>query len=258
MKNKFRFQLISDLHLENINYEFNIFAKAPFLILGGDIGLANNGKLKSFLWKTADKFSKVFFVPGNHEYYKNSIEEANFQIQHYCDTAPKKNIIFLNKTSLAIKNLRILGTTLWSQIDKNNYEEIRSRLNDYKEIKINQRILIPNDTLSFFDDNILWLKKELKKAKNNKEKVLIITHHAPSLTMTASSEKLGSSLQSAFCSNLDNLIKNNDHIKIWTYAHTHFVNEHKLYKTRLISNSRGYESALVAGFNQNRIYQCEY
>lgn len=255
---KFEFQLISDLHLEFNNYEYTINSKAPFLILGGDIGLANSSKLKSFLWKTAEKFLKVFFVPGNHEYYKNSIEKANSQLQYYCESAPKKNIIFLNNTSLSINNLRILGTTLWSKIDKDHYDEISYRLNDYKEITMNKKKLDPSDTLSFFEDNILWLTNELNKAKEKKESVLIITHHAPSVTNIAASEKLGSNLQSAFCSNLDSFIKINPHIKIWTYAHTHYVNEHKVNTTRLITNSRGYENALVAGFDPNRIYTCDY
>ena len=67
--------LLSDLHLEmdrgeGPDYEnFCITPKADILALLGDIGTLHEDRLFRFLRKQTSQFSKVLFLPGNHEFY---------------------------------------------------------------------------------------------------------------------------------------------------------------------------------------------
>ena len=67
--------LLSDLHLEidrggGLGYEtFRITPKADILALLGDIGTLNENRLFLFLRQQTLQFSRVLYVPGNHEFY---------------------------------------------------------------------------------------------------------------------------------------------------------------------------------------------
>ena len=67
--------LLSDLHLEidrggGPDYEtFRITPKSDILALLGDIGTLNEDRLFRFLRQQTLQFSRVLYVPGNHEFY---------------------------------------------------------------------------------------------------------------------------------------------------------------------------------------------
>jgi 3',5'-cyclic AMP phosphodiesterase CpdA len=67
--------LLIDLHLEidlgeGPDYEhFRITPKADILALLGDIGTLNEDRLFRFLRQQTSQFSKVLYLPGNHEFY---------------------------------------------------------------------------------------------------------------------------------------------------------------------------------------------
>ena len=69
-------QLVSDLHLEmghgqGASYEgFQIVPKAESLALLGDIGAICDDRLFEFLKRQLLQFKKVFYVLGNHEFYR--------------------------------------------------------------------------------------------------------------------------------------------------------------------------------------------
>ena len=74
---------MSDLHLEGTfhcpggdtlpGYDvFNCRPFSPVLALLGDIGLTAQDGLFVFLQRQLSKYEKIFFVMGNHEYYRTS------------------------------------------------------------------------------------------------------------------------------------------------------------------------------------------
>ena len=72
--NTISIHLLSDLHLEigreGPDYEtFCITPKADILALLGDIGTLNEDRLFRFLKQQTSQFSKVLYLPGNHEFY---------------------------------------------------------------------------------------------------------------------------------------------------------------------------------------------
>ena len=71
-----RIQYISDLHLEMYkeNVSPDLFTKlirpeAPYLALCGDIGIPDFVNYENFLNWCSRRWTKVFLVAGNHEYY---------------------------------------------------------------------------------------------------------------------------------------------------------------------------------------------
>ena len=82
-KSNISIHLLSDLHLEigsgdGPEYEnFRINPKADILALLGDIGTLNDDRLFQFLKRQTSQFSKVLYLPGNHEfYYSNYVESS--------------------------------------------------------------------------------------------------------------------------------------------------------------------------------------
>ena len=67
---KFRIQVMSDIHLEMIHYELPVITpQAPHLALLGDIGVMkdkNYEKYKQFLLAQSKQFNTVIVLMGNH------------------------------------------------------------------------------------------------------------------------------------------------------------------------------------------------
>ena len=82
-----------------------------------------------------------------------------------------------------------------------------------------------------------YIKRITKKYKN--KKVVILTHHAPSIQSCLDIYK--DDLESAcFASNLENFIKSNPNIVAWVHGHVHNHNDYMIGTTRVISNPVGY------------------
>jgi predicted phosphodiesterase len=133
------FQLISDIHVEfprvrEVLPPEAIEPKAPYLVMLGDIGYPSKPSYQELLFEVADKFKKVFIIAGNHEYYKAEYYSTKQKIQEIC--AHKDNLIFMDKKSVLVDGVRVLGTTLWSYIPPEMYVQIASFLNDYHMIYV--------------------------------------------------------------------------------------------------------------------------
>ena len=72
-----RVQYISDLHLERCRYEFHFPRKAPYLVLGGDIGrLSDYEQYAGFTFKQCHRYDDVVLVLGNYKFYGCGHEEG--------------------------------------------------------------------------------------------------------------------------------------------------------------------------------------
>jgi hypothetical protein len=65
-----------------------------------------------------------------------------------------------------------------------------------------------------------WLKSEIAKAKENKEPVLVLTHHSPVKDCGCSDPQyFGGVSQAAFCTDLRSML--GAPVDVWAYGHTH-------------------------------------
>jgi hypothetical protein len=76
-----------------------------------------------------------------------------------------------------------LGCTLWSHVPKEAELEVWKSLNDYHQIVISEdeknRKITVQDTNDIHKEELNFLVEEIQKAKENKEVVVVLTHHAP-------------------------------------------------------------------------------
>ena len=66
----------------------------------------------------------------------------------------------------------------------------------------------------------------------------MVTHHLPA-PMSVARRYANDPLNPAFASRLEDLIEKN-HPELWIHGHTHVPCDYELFKTRIVSNPRGY------------------
>ena len=74
-------QIFSDIHIELWDKLPIIPIKAKYLFLAGDICQLNHLLFYPFLSFCSKNWEKVFYIPGNHEFYSNrkNYNELNFE-----------------------------------------------------------------------------------------------------------------------------------------------------------------------------------
>lgn len=226
------FQYISDLHLEFYDHKilpFDIDPCAEYLLLAGDIGDPFAQSYTAFIENVSPKFTAVFIITGNHEYYgrghgcARGIDETDAQCRAVCSRFG--NVIFLQNEAYAISDdLKVFGTTLWSHIPDKSADSTTTRIADYR--------LIPDFTPSVCNElhrrAIDALKAEI--ACDASCNYIILSHHMPSHSLIADKYKHFGALNCAFASDAYSEIAAElgaraDKIKAWVYGHTHEANK---------------------------------
>jgi len=234
-------QVVSDLHLEFKNSKpHNIVPVAPVLALLGDIGNPFSEIFCNFIAWCASKFDIVLFVAGNHEYYYGDHNKTKEKIAEICNLYD--NVKFLDCNDFVYVNpknshdrIKIVGCTLWSNIDTNAAGTINKYINDYRYIKVNDQHLTVSQSTEWHKQNRNWLENQILHSKEN---ICILTHHAPLLTGTSSLEHENSILNTAFASDLSALMGGK--VKAWFYGHSHYNSEQVYNGTLVASNQLGY------------------
>ncbi len=213
------FQYASDLHLEfSENREWlhthPLEPGADVLLLAGDVlPLHLVPKHRKLLNEIAQPFKEVIWIPGNHEYYGNSIPPEGDDL----DMQPLAKWRIVNNRSVQIGTARILCTTLWTAISQLNETHMRHSMNDYLQIRHGGKLLLPAHTTRLHQRSLAWLKAEL--AKPFAGPTVVMTHHVP--TMMHYPERFkGDALNEAFAVELHDLIHASD-IHTWIYGHHH-------------------------------------
>lgn len=231
------FYVASDLHLES---EFDYILNIPddnvskYLLLAGDVCNYDNIHLfERWLEHMSNKFNKIFFVSGNHEYYSRgeSMDEIDSKLKEL--TLKFENVIYLNCDTYQLNDVLIIGCTLWSN---NKYEYI----NDYKNIYIEKdKLLTLKDSNNLHSDQLEWLTKTLNE---NKDKTtIVLTHHLPTIKLIDNKYLFQPLMNTAYYTPLDKLIENNSQIKYWICGHSHSTKMCEINNTKLILNAYGYQ-----------------
>lgn len=257
----YRFQLISDIHLE-FGACKKISKMADYLILAGDIGCPDQKLFKEFLIDTGKLFKKVFYVSGNHEYYQNwkkgknikidTIDETNIKIKNIIEECGS-NIYFLNNNHHNIDNkLRIVGSTLWTDINLDS-----SSINDSFQIYSDTKMLVTDDYLrKIHAENVKFIKEQISEAVEKNIKLIIVTHHLPSYQLVLDKYKIKyPTYTSHFASNLDYLM--DAPIKVWCAGHSHGFNHKKINGVDCYVNAFGYPKEDRNGANLDFTFEID-
>lgn len=243
-------QIMSDLHLE-VGQQYQTFdfpVTAKWLVLAGDIGrLVDYEGYRIFLEAQVGRYEKVFLVLGNHEFYDLSYEEGISRAQQLSQEPSLATKLFLldrNVHKDESTGSIIMGCTLWSFVPDSAKAVVESKISDYKidgwsVEKNNQR----------HAEDAAWLESELQSLSNAAKAytqahrggrhVLVVTHHAPSLTGTSAPEHINNPWTPAFATDLLPRLST-ERVKTWVFGHTHFTTELNIDGVHLIANQRGY------------------
>jgi len=231
-------QYCSDLHLEfeqNSKYLLTnpISDYGDVLILAGDIVPLHDEFLDNpFFSFISEKYSQVFWVPGNHEYYYKNISDydSSFNILVH------NNIRIVNNIVLQYEDIRFIFSTLWSRISKANEKVIEQRVSDFECITSNSKKFRAYDYNRLHDESISFIKHALD---GNTDKTVVVTHHLPS-ALCDSPVHNASPIKEAFCVDLTDFIEVSN-ANFWIYGHSHYNQKPLIVgKTILVTNQLGY------------------
>lgn len=204
---------------------------ADNLIIAGD-SCSYNDKQRTTISQLAKKYKTLIEVPGNHDNYDLAYDWpfANFSDKQF----PGTSQYYLNNSFIDIDNIRIICSTLWSNIQF-ELQYITKGLNDYHYIK-GYNILRNNQR---FIASVNFIETTLANTPDNM-KCIVVTHHLPLLELI-SHKYHGDRMNEAYASNLYHIVdKYTDKIKYWIYGHSHEYKEVTILNTTFIRNPYGY------------------
>lgn len=266
-----KLQLLSDLHLEaHPHFQPTPAPAAEVLVLAGDIGSYQEGGLLQDEYFGLERFSPlpqfaawpcpVIFVPGNHEYDMQDWDVAHARLRRICDTL---GIIWLERESLVLNQVRFVGTTLWTDYDaialldplvqagdvgrllKQREKSFRAA-NFYLRKTGGTRHGQPFLAEPMREQALVcqdWLRHALQQPFAGK--TVTVTHFAPSLQSRDPRYGLVPGT-AGFCNALDDLLP---HADLWLHGHLHAPSNYQSqglradgsqWRCRVVANPLGY------------------
>lgn len=244
-----KIQYASDLHIDEwphgTNFSTFLTPSAPFLALAGDICPAWDPRYGSFLAWCSRLWHTVFVVAGNHEYHNTTGYTLAETDKHIYNTCLKfNNVIFLQSgASFAVpfSTVRVVGATLWSDIDEKMWEKAAEKKSDYKNIYNDSvsgpRLVTPGEITAAHK----WQVNSLRAALVPRiygEQLIVITHHMPSKALLEPQYR-GEEWHTFYASDADFLF--NSAVKLWICGHSHRATTVQVPRGPLLAmNARGY------------------
>ncbi len=241
-----RVAFCSDLHLDvgpnPINPEF-WEVDADVMILAGDIVEGKDAKHYHDFWsRVASTWKKVFYVLGNHEFYRGAIPKSEIDLYSELN---QYGFTFLQNEAEEFNGVRFIGSTLWTDMKSGDpliEMAVQSYMNDFKgAIRLSNngfRKFLPRDAHQLHRKARAYIGNKLKEASTP---TVVITHHAPSF-MSISSRFANSWRENhGYASDLSELMLDNPHLKFWIHGHTHSKFDYQIGECRVLCNPRGYD-----------------
>lgn len=234
-----KFQILSDLHLEFLKKTPIFPVLADYLLLAGDIGYPGSPIWVDFINQVTKNYKCVFYVAGNHEYYGKSILEVKAILKE------TPGICYLDNEWADIEgtNVRIIGSTLWTDVADEDIYYVARSMNDYKKIRYAARPLRVQDTNEFHLESRKYLDEAISACEEAGKEAIVMTHHLPSYKMIHDTYK-GDPMNCAFASGCDDLIRGP--VKLWVCGHSHMAVERDINGAKVVLAPIGYPSEVRA------------
>lgn len=180
---------------------------------------------------------------------KKTMTQIDEKIQEVALSLP--NVTYLNNQIAVVEDtIKILGTTLWTDIPMAKRSLLQMGMNDYRTIYMGSppfRVM-PSFTSALHQRNVDWLKKEIEKNKD--DRLIVTTHHLPSNVFIDNKYK-DHPLNNGFVTELDSMIKNP--VLAWIAGHTHSCRSMTYNDVQCEVNSKGYPHEKDSGFRNDAV-----
>ncbi len=226
-----RIQPVSDLHLEFDEDHGEGFARSlpvlgDVLVLAGDITQLRRAQyVRQTLAWFCDRFPRVVYVPGNHEYYRTGPRWAAPLLAGCAKEF--RNLQVLDAGVAEIDGTRFVGATLWFPPTPDE-EEYRSFLSDFALIQ--EFVPWVHEThaahLAFLEANV-------------RPGDVVVTHFVPHPGSIAPQYE-GDPLNRFFIARDAAPLLERSGARLWIHGHTHTSFDYRVGSTRVLCNPRGY------------------
>lgn len=247
-----RIQFGSDLHLEFLRKKFpretrigRVDARhADVLVLAGDIHSSTEA-VDVF----ADWPCPVLYVPGNHEFYDETIQSV---IERLRKKSQGTAVRVMDCDEVVLGGVRFLGCTLWTDYLLDGEGEVRRRamvaceamMADHRKIHGRSN---PNERFKAADAEAIhqehrgWLEDRLKgSGASSPMPTVVVTHHGPhELSIHPRFE--GNPCNPGFISKMGPLL---EHADLWIHGHVHDSFDYRVGRCRVVTNPGGYAAGL--------------
>jgi len=231
-----KLHVLSDLHL-SVSPFTAPGVDADVAVVAGDVGRPET----AIAWTKALDLP-VVYVPGNHEYYGDTIEGT---IERLRALAAGTSVHVLANDAVVLGGVRFLGTTLWT--DFQLYGDgpardlaVRGALDfvrDFSRIRRHDDdVFTPDDAAALFRDNARWLDDALATPFDGP--TVVVSHHSPS-PRSIHPRFAESILNPCFVSDAEWLL-DGGRAALWIHGHSHDSFDYAVNGTRVVCNPRGY------------------
>lgn len=248
-----KIQLLSDLHLEvHPHWVPTPTLGADLLVLAGDVGSYQTGSQLTDDDFGLARFSPlqgwptpVVFVPGNHEYDGFDFDAAHARLRATCE---RLGILWLERETLVMNGVRLVGTTLWTDFDAlamkaPETQQLKARDKAFRAANYYlKKTLTTCDGEPWLAEGVRaqalvcqdWLRAALATPFDGP--TVAITHFAPSLH--SADPRYGLVPGTAgFCNALDDLLPQ---AQLWLHGHLHAPSDYRVGGCRVVANPLGY------------------
>jgi len=223
-----RVRVLSDLHLEffGLNGEAERFIgsldnNCDVLVLAGDVAVKDD--LVWLLQLFGQRFPRVVYVPGNHEYYTASPDIVEARCKRLLDIGA--NVHWLDNETVTIDGQRFVGSTLWFR--RPRIDALKWHMTDFLAIRDFDPWVYEQNERS-----MAFLRETVTSTD------VVITHHLP-CARSIHPKYIGSALNAFFVCDMTTLIEQRQP-KLWCHGHTHESMDYAVGETRIVCNPFGY------------------
>jgi predicted phosphodiesterase len=256
--------LVSDVHLEFGDLDFDNTDNADVLILGGDICVASDmtqrdpyntmgeeyrsNRFHAFFQRCCNRFPHVIFIVGNHEHYHGDFAKT---IPHFRDVLGYlPNLHILEKQTFVLDDVTFIGGTLWTDMNKRDIRtlhEISRMMNDFRCVSNSARLddhrgwadrFTTTDAADDHAAMVAFIDQTI--SANPAGRYVVVGHHSPSRMSTHPRYQGQFIMNGGYSSELDDFIQDRPQIKLWTHGHTHEDFDYMIGGCRILCNPRGY------------------
>lgn len=262
-----KLQVVSDLHLEFSDDPGFTNQGADVLVLAGDVCLAEHlyrnpnplpgyiqkgsyaahaVKYRKFFERVSKEWPVVLYVLGNHEHYSGLWNRTADVMRDELAAFP--NVHLLDDEKFELYTVVFYGTTLWTDLNRSDpltAQSLKTSMNDYRVVTETDNgtyhKLNPTTTYKKHKSSLAWLTSNLE---DDQRTTVVVGHHAPSMKSIHPRYAGQHYLNGGYASDLENVMHDHDHVKLWIHGHVHDPFDYMVHKTRVLCNPHGYPHEL--------------
>lgn len=245
-----KLRVMSDLHLEgNAGFMKRVeYNGEDGIVLAGDIHVGAKNVIDVLSKFLQIGFPKIFYVPGNHEYYKGSLKAFDSELNSSSLLRYMDKVWNLSDWNYSDNKINIIGDTLWTDFQDSPAGELAAlaSITDFR--------LIEDLTIQECKKRNNAAKSYLKACHNLLNPQLIVTHFLPSNACIHEKFRDLRWLNMYFANNMENWILDLPKMT-WVFGHTHESMDFMLGNVRMVCNPLGYSHEQNPGFDINKVIE---